>query len=138
MSAHRRVAGLIRLVDGTFYNGTRTDVVGELTWRPSPKFRSNVSYNISEIELPQGAFATRLVRAGFDYVFSSTMSWVNLIQYDNISETIGINMRWHWIPQAGRELYFVVNQNLADPERDNSFVPAARDATIKLNYTILL
>jgi hypothetical protein len=136
--AHRRVAGLIRVVDGTFYNGARTDMVGELTWRPSPKFRSNVSYTINEIELPQGAFETRLVRVGLDYVFSSTMSWVNLIQYDNISETIGINMRWHWIPQAGRELYFVVNQNLADPERDNSFVPATQDATIKFNYTFLL
>jgi hypothetical protein len=134
-ASYRRVAFLIRLTDGTFYDGVRTDAVGELTWRPSPKFRSFVSYNYSEIDLPGGAFETRLVRVGLDYVFSSTMSWVNLIQYDNISETVGINMRWHWIPEAGRELYFVINHNLADPDRDNSFASASSDATAKLNYT---
>jgi hypothetical protein len=134
-SAHRRVAVLLRFVDGTFYDGLRTDRLAELTWRPSPKFRGNVSYSLSEIELPQGEFETRLVRVGLDYMFSSTMSWVNLIQYDNISETIGVNLRWHWIPEAGRELYFVINQNLADPERDNSFVSTSQDVTVKLNYT---
>jgi hypothetical protein len=44
-------------------------------------------------------------------------------------------MRWHWIPEAGRELYFVINHNLADPDRDNSFVSTASDFTAKLNYT---
>ena len=134
-ASYRPVAFLVRLTDGTFYDGVRTDAVGELTWRPSPKFRSFVSYNYSEIDLPAGAFKTRLVRVGLDYMFSSTMSWVNLIQYDNISETIGINMRWHWIPEAGRELYFVINHNLADPDRDDSFASASSDATAKLNYT---
>jgi hypothetical protein len=134
-SSHRRVAGLLRFVDGTFYGGTRTDRVGELTWRPSAKFRANVSYNFSEIGLPQGDFETRLVRVGLDYVLSSRMSWVNLIQYDNISEAIGVNMRWHWIPEAGRELYFVINHNLADPDRDNTFESTSADVTAKINYT---
>jgi hypothetical protein len=134
-SSHRRVAGLIRYVHGTFYDGKRTDTLGEITWRPSPKFRSSVSYNFSEIELPQGNFETRLVRVGLDYVFSATMAWVNLIQYDNVSETIGVNMRWQWIPQAGREIYFVINHNLANPERDRTFVSATVDVTAKVNYT---
>ena len=134
-SNFRHVAGVFRYVDGTFYGGTRTDMVGEITWRPSPKFRGNVSYNYSEIDLPQGSFETRLVRIGLDYVFSSTMSWVNLIQYDNLSEVIGINMRWHWIPEAGREVYFVINHNLVDPDRDNSFVSSTSEITAKVSYT---
>jgi len=27
----------------------------------------------------------------------------------------------HWIPQAGREICFVINHNVADPDRDNRF-----------------
>ena len=134
-SSHRSVQGLIRFVEGTFYGGNRRDNVAELTWRPSPKFRSSVAYNYSDIELPQGNFETRLVRVGLDYVFSSTMSWVNLIQYDNVSETMGINMRWHWIPEAGREVFFVINRNLVDPDRDNHFVSTTQDVTAKINYT---
>ena len=136
--SHRRFQGLFRLLDGSFYDGNRTDILGELTWRPSAKFRSSVSYSYSEITLPQGEFETRLVRVGFDYVFSSTMSWVNLIQYDNISETVGINLRWHWIPEAGRDLYFVINHNLTDPDRDNRFHSISSDVTVKLNYTFRL
>jgi hypothetical protein len=138
LSSHRRFAGMFRFVDGTFYSGTRRDMLGELTWRPSSKLRSNISYNFSEIELPQGNFETRLVRVGVDYVFSSTMSWVNLIQYDNISETIGLNMRWHWIPEAGRELFFVINHNVSDPDRDNRFKSISSDVTVKLGYTFRL
>jgi hypothetical protein len=62
---------------------------------------------------------------------------LNFLSADNISETIGVNMRWHWIPEAGRELYFVINQNLSDPDRDNSFVSASQDVTAKFNYTFL-
>ena len=134
-SSHRSVQGLFRFVDGTFYGGTRTDELAELTWRPSAKFRGSVSYNYTQIELPEGNFETRLVRVGLDYVFSSTMSWVNLVQYDNITESIGVNLRWHWIPEAGRELYFVINHNLADPDRDNSFASTSADATAKFSYT---
>jgi hypothetical protein len=41
----------------------------------------------------------------------------------------------HWIPEAGRELYFVINHNLADPDRDNTFESTSADVTAKINYT---
>ena len=100
---HRKFAGLLRIIDGDFYGGRRKTKFGDLTWRPSPHLRTNVSYELNEITLPQGNFETRLVRLGFDVIFSATLSWVNLIQYDNVSDTAGVNMRLHWIPEAGRE-----------------------------------
>jgi len=136
---HRKVAGNLRLVeypDGRFYGGTRSDQFLELTWRPSARFRANVSYEYNDVRLPQGSFETRLVRAGFDISFSPTVSWVNLIQYDNVSEVAGINMRLHWIPEAGREMYFVINHNVEDVDRDNQFHSAFSDVTAKVNYTI--
>ena len=134
-SEHRRFAGRVRITDGTFYDGTRQEQLGEVIWRPSAKFRARLSYDYSEIELPEGDFETRLVSAGIDYVFSSTLSWVNLIQYDNVSETTGINMRLHWIPEAGRELFFVVNHNLQDYDRDNEFASLTADVTVKYTHT---
>jgi hypothetical protein len=52
-----------------------------------------------------------------------------------VSETAGVNMRLHWIPQAGREVFFVVNQNLEDFDRDNTFHSAVADVTAKMSYT---
>jgi hypothetical protein len=135
---HRKLAANLRLVeypDGRFYGGKRSEQYLELTYRPSARFRTSLSYTYNNIELPQGAFETRLVSAGFDIAFSSTLSWVNLIQYDNVSEVAGINMRLHWIPEAGREVYFVINHSVADPDRDNNFHSTLSDMTAKMNYT---
>jgi len=132
---HRVMMTDSRLCDGDFYDGRRKTQLGDLTWRPSPHFRTNVSYELNEITLPQGDFETRLVRFGFDVVFSSTLSWVNLIQYDNVSDTAGVNMRLHWIPVAGREVFFVINQNLEDYDLDGEFHSAVSDVTAKISYT---
>jgi hypothetical protein len=135
---HRKLAAFARIVeypDGKFYGGSRRDRFLELTWRPSARFRGSLSYDYSNVRLPQGDFEVRLVRAGFDIAFSSTLSWVNLIQYDNVSEVAGINMRLHWIPEAGREVFFVINHNVEDFDRDNNFHSSFSDATAKVSYT---
>ncbi len=44
-------------------------------------------------------------------------------------------MRLHWIPEAGRELYFVVNHNLQDFDRDNSFESQQAELTLKYTHT---
>jgi len=133
---HRKFAGTVMYVSGDFYGGTRVNINGDVTWRPSQHFRTSVGYNYNEIELPQGNFETRLVRLGLDIVFSSTLSLVNLVQYDNVSETAGVNVRLHWIPEPGREIYFVVNQGLQrDLIPDTDFRTLRTDATVKMNYT---
>jgi hypothetical protein len=132
---HRKFAGLLRIIDGDFYGGRRKTQLGELTWRPSPRYRTLLSYELNEITLPEGDFEVRLVRVGFDVVFSSKLSWVNLIQYDNVSDTAGVNMRLHWIPEAGREVFFVINQNLEDYDLDGRFHSAVADVTAKMSYT---
>ena len=47
----------------------------------------------------------------------------------------GINMRLHWIPEAGREVFFVINHNVEDIDRDNNFHSSFSDATAKVSYT---
>jgi hypothetical protein len=48
---------------------------------------------------------------------------------------MGVNMRLHWIPEAGREVFFVINQNLEDFDGDNSFHTTVADVTAKMSYT---
>jgi hypothetical protein len=62
---------------------------------------------------------------------------VNLLQYDNVSRTIGVNSRLHWIPQAGREAFLVLNHNLRDNplEPDNDFHTSFSEFTVTYSYT---
>jgi hypothetical protein len=68
-------------------------------------------------------------------VVSSALSWSNFVQYDNVSETIGINSRVHWIPQAGREMFLVFNYGLQDFDLDNRFRSDVSDLILKIGYT---
>ncbi len=131
----RKFTGRLAYVYGGFFSGDQKRIIGELTWQPSPKFRSRWGLALSDVDLPEGAFTSRLVTAGIDWVMSSRLSWVNLIQYDNFSETVGVNMRLHWIPESGRDFFFVINHTLEDFDRDNSFHSTFSDATAKISYT---
>lgn len=134
-ATHRKLSGRIAVTEGDFFGGKRVRLFGNAAWQPSPRFRASLGYNINDIDLPQGSFHTRILSTGFDVVFSSTLSWVNLIQYDNVSEIMGVNMRLHWIPEAGREIFFVINHNLEDVDRDNALHSIASDVVAKLAYT---
>jgi hypothetical protein len=48
---------------------------------------------------------------------------------------MGINTRLHWIPKAGQEGFIVLNHNLQDFDKDNSFSSASSDLSVKFKYT---
>ncbi len=132
----RLFSGDISITNGDFYTGSRTRVGAGVLWTPSRHFRASSGYTVDDIELPEGSFKVRLARFKVDTIFSSTLSWTNLIQYDNVSETAGINSRLHWIPQAGREVFLVINHNLQDWDLDNRFKSYNSTSSLKVNYTV--
>jgi hypothetical protein len=131
----RRLSGGLTYEAGDFFGGERVNITPQLNWRPSEHFRLNLSYQFNDVDLPQGAFTTRLVRFRTDVVFSSRLSWVNLIQWDDDSEVVSFNSRLHWVPQAGREAFLVLNHNLQDEDENQSFHSQNADLTLKFNYT---
>ena len=131
----RKLSAQLTWRDGDFFDGERETWSGGVTWKASRHFWAEVGYEVNEVSLPQGDFTTRLVRLNLDAVFSRTLSWVNLIQYDNVTETVGINSRLHWTPEAGRDVYLVLNHNLEDLDGDDNFHSSGSEAVIKVNYT---
>jgi hypothetical protein len=131
----RRVSGFFGLNTGSYYDGERTELRSELDWRPSEHLRVNVSYSRNDVSLPYGNFIVRIGTLRAQYAFSSRLSWANLIQYDNVTEAIGFNSRLHWIPQAGREGFIVLNHGLSDADRNGSFHSTNADVAVKFNYT---
>lgn len=132
---HRKFVTSVNYSTGDFFDGDIDNINTSIEWIPFPKFRALLSYDYNDVTLPQGAFQLRLVRTNLDVIFSSRLSWSNLIQYDNATETVGFNSRLHWIPEAGRELFIVLNHGLQDFDRDNSFDSAVADFTIQYRHT---
>ena len=135
LGGQRRLSGGLQLQGGEFYDGTHFQKNGSVTWRPNRNFSATFSFTENRIKLPDGHFTLRLYGLNSQYVFSSTLSWTNLIQYDNISENMGLNSRLHWIPKAGQQAFLVLNWGLTDADKDNHFVSTVADLSLKVNYT---
>ena len=131
----RTFSGELSYRRGDFFDGTRENIAGQLTWNQSRNFILELNYDWNDIELPQGAFITRLMSLSTEVNFSSTLSWITLTQYDDVSEILGVNTRLHWIPRAGQEGFIVLNHSLQDRDKDNSFRSELADISVKLNYT---
>ena len=132
---YRELSGSIAVTGGEFYDGDRLKVNPSVAWRPSPKFTLAVQYDWNSITLPQGDFVTRLIVADATYNVFLGLSWKTLIQYDNVSEIMGLNSRLTWNAVAGREAFLVLNHNWQDLDRDNQFENASSELVLKLGYT---
>lgn len=133
LSDQRAFAPSIGVNWGDFYDGKRRRYNYSMAWRPDSHLFFNMGYDYQDISLPAGDFQVRLVSANVNYAFNSKWSWVNLIQYDNNSNSVGVNSRLRWNPQAGEDLYIVLNYNFA---ADGVFAGLNRNqAEIALKYT---
>jgi hypothetical protein len=132
----RSLAADWSVCDGEFYDGDRMAVAPYLTWRPNAHLRFGAGFEWNDIDLPQGSFITRLASLRADIAFTSTWYWENFLQYDNVSETIGINSIVRWVPQAGREAVLVINRQVEDFDRDNRFTPYINELAFKIAYTL--
>ena len=96
-------------------------------------------YEYNQIDLPQGKFDTQLLRLRTDIAFNPEWAWITTAQYDNQSDSLGINSRLQWIPKAGSEFYVIYNGGWIDRgalDRDESgFSQIGQSGTIKIAHT---
>ena len=131
---HRTLSLNVATFLGNDYEGRKRAGRFGFNWKPSRHFGLEGSIQYSDYELPQGDFFTRLMSLKASVIFSDTLSWINLAQFDNQSNLLGINSRLHWIPKAGRELFFVINHELMDEV--TGFRSTNSQITLKVNYTL--
>lgn len=134
-AGRRRLSGSVRMTWGDYYGGNNFQRRFGVNWQPSNRYNLGADYTENEIHLPEGNFTVRQISFDTLINFTPEISWANRIQYDNVSEGIGINSRLRWIPRAGQEGYLVLNWGLVDYDKDNHFDSINGDLSMKFNYT---
>jgi lipopolysaccharide assembly outer membrane protein LptD (OstA) len=133
ISNQRDFAPSAQINYGDYYDGKRARANVGLEWRPDEHFYLNLGYDYQDIKLPAGDFKVKQVSANANYAFNAKWSWVNLIQYDNASSSVGVNSRLRWNPRAGEDLFIVLNYNF---DSEGVFSNLSREgAEIALKYT---
>lgn len=131
----REFSASLRSEFGDFYDGDQTGVFTSFNWNQSRYFAMALNYDWTDISLPQGDFTARLTSLNTQVAFTQNLYWISLLQYDNISENMGLNTRVQWIPEAGQEALIVLNYNMQDRDKDNTFQSALSDLSVRFRYT---
>ena len=119
---------------GDFFNGDRRELGLDLNWTASRKLTMEFSYEYVDVEIPEGSFVSRLISMNMNLAFNADWSWVNLMQYDNGTDTVGLNSRLRWNPRAGEDLFLVLNYNT--DSLDGAFRGLqVRDSEVVIKYS---
>ena len=131
----RRFALSFDIDTGEFYDGDLFKIGGDLNWRPNRHLFFQFGYEYNDVELPQGSFITRLLRLRADVAISARWSWLNVLQYDNVTETAGFNSRLRFNPQAGQDMFFVLNRQFNIDPLSRHASSATSEIVLKFRYT---
>ena len=133
-SRYRQAELTVELEFGQFFTGTRVDILTSFEYRPSPHFSLLAEYEQFQVRLPEGDFTTRIARLGIDVAFSATISWRNLIQWDNETDELTVNSRFRWIIKPGRELFVILDPSFLREDRLR-LTSTTTDLVLKLLWT---
>jgi hypothetical protein len=119
---------------GTFFDGRRDDYRAELVYRAGAAATLGAEYLRNDVRLEGGSFDVNIARARVDLFFSPWISWYNFVQWDDVSDEVGVNSRLRWILEPGRDLFVVLNQGWST--LGDEFSPVATDLRAKIVYTM--
>jgi len=127
--------GEINVSAGEYLGGQRQGVDLNIFWKPSPDWAARISASNAWYQLPGGSFDTLVVNSAVQWTPTTNLLLTGDLQYDNVSEEIGINGRVRWTVQPGSDVYFVVNQSLAKVGPERRYESTAREAVAKVGWT---
>lgn len=130
----RPINVVLSMQNGDYFGGRRFEKYAEIEWRQSAYFALAASFEEQDVQLPSGDFALHLASLRTDIAFNSKWSWINLVQYNNGADVIGVNSRLRYLPEAGREMVLVLNHR-ADVDLENRFSSTISELNLKLSYT---
>ncbi|MBO6793979.1 MAG: carbohydrate binding family 9 domain-containing protein [Balneolaceae bacterium] len=107
----RKLSGELEVEYGGYWSGTYTEIEAGMRLRPVPGIELTPSFERSMIRLPEGDFNTNLFLFEGIWDLSTELFLTLNVQYDNLSEEIGLNNRLRWIITPGSDLFLVYNHN---------------------------
>jgi hypothetical protein len=124
---------------GQYYNGTRINLEGSLTYRFQPFGLISLDFEYNQIRLPDPYNDANLYLIGprFDITFSKSIFWTTFVQYNNQINNMNINTRFQWRYAPVSDLFIVYTDNYftdIDDRFINFRAPKARSLVLKLTY----
>jgi hypothetical protein len=132
-ASHRRVAISGAVSHAGFWTGAQSGYSATATVRPTPGLNLSAFWSHDHVDLGGGAFGARLIRASGSLDLTPRTSLTSNVQYDNLSELVGLFARFRWTVQPGSDVFLVYTHNWLNDPLD--FRSLEQQAAAKVTYT---
>jgi len=123
---------------GQFYGGHSTDLELTAAWRGGGHIIVSTDLTRTKAQLPVGAFTAVLWATRLEYDFDTRTSLLAFVQHDNENERVDFNVRFHWIPVIGDDVYVVWNSGFTTFPGASYGFPSSRSLTHPLNGAVVI
>ena len=118
---------------GRFYDGHSSAAELGMTFRGGGHVIASGAYTVTSARLSAGSFTATQLNSHVEYAFNTRASFLGFLQYDNEERRADFNLRFHWIPVIGDDLFLVWNSGFTtEPDAPWRF-PGRRAISHPLN-----
>jgi hypothetical protein len=123
----------LRTAYGGAWGGDQTSLAPSVRYRYGETFSAELSYSYNKFALPypNGNFNANLSVLRLQYSFTPSILLQALVQYNEVSDKVGTNLRFSWLQSASSGLYLVYNEI---DERGIGARPKGKEFIIKYSY----
>lgn len=109
LSPGRPVSGSAVVSWGGFYDGHDTQADLSATWRSGGHLILAANLTRSRVRLSTGHFTAIQTGSRLEYAFNTRTDLLAFIQFDDESARVDFDVRFHWIPIIGDDVFLVWN-----------------------------
>lgn len=135
-SQSRNFFATLSLRGGGFFDGSRTDVGIDGSFKASRHLLVDAGYSNSSIRLPAGALDASLIRFRGTYAFNQRVWAAALVQWNSVSRELGVNVRLRYTYRPGSDIYVMFNERAISPE--SLWLLRERSLIVKWTYLLRL
>ncbi len=109
----RPLNGILATRYGTYYNGTKWTVSGEIDYRYQPYASISLAGSYNDIRLPDPYKSAKLILVGprLDFTFTNKIFFTAFVQYNNQIDNLNYNFRFQWRYAPVSDLFLVYTEN---------------------------
>ena len=97
------------LSTGQFYDGHSSTAELSGTFRGGGHVILSAGYAVTSAHVSTGRFTATQLNTHVEYAFSTRADFLGFVQFENEDRRADFNLRFHWIPTIGDDVYLVWN-----------------------------
>ena len=117
MNAGRPISVSSVLSTGRFYDGHSSTAELSGVFRGGGHLIFAAGYSATSARVSAGAFTATQLNSHVEYAFSTRADFLGFVQFQNEDRRADFNLRFHWIPTIGDDVFLVWNSGFTtDPD----------------------